>query len=197
MSKSFTFSDGLSRKGYHHGNLREALIEAARFLVTEKGPQGFTLIEAARLADVSPAAPYRHFKDREALVAEVSRLGAQAFERRMRAAAEGAPSPAARLMALGQAYLAFAREDPGLYRALFDTNCGPERPRAVLDMLVGTIAAARPDHPDVLGAATGIWALAHGVALLSVSGNWPASGPSPERVLNEGARALVRATAPF
>ena len=55
------------RRGYHHGNLREALIEAALKLISEKGPAGFTFAEAARTAGVSPAAPYRHFRDRDEL----------------------------------------------------------------------------------------------------------------------------------
>ncbi|WP_430321264.1 helix-turn-helix domain-containing protein, partial [Salmonella enterica] len=60
-----------AREGaYHHGNLREALIQAARELIKEKGPAGFTFADAARSAGVSPAAPYRHFRDREALLAD-------------------------------------------------------------------------------------------------------------------------------
>ena len=61
------------RRGYHHGNLREALIGAAVELIAQHGPAGFTVAEAARLAGVSPGAPYRHFRDAEALLAEVAR----------------------------------------------------------------------------------------------------------------------------
>ena len=67
-------------RGYHHGNLKEALIQAARQLIAEKGPAGFTFADAARSAGVSPAAPYRHFRDREALLADVAREGFQRFE---------------------------------------------------------------------------------------------------------------------
>ena len=63
------------RRGYHHGNLREALIQAAQDLIGAKGPAGFTIAEAARLAGVSPAAPYRHFRDAESLLAEVATRG--------------------------------------------------------------------------------------------------------------------------
>src|SRR5690606_22132344 len=63
------------RRGYHHGNLREALVEAALDLIGAKGPAGFTFAEAARHAGVSPAAPYRHYRDRDALLAEVARRG--------------------------------------------------------------------------------------------------------------------------
>ena len=60
-------------RGYHHGNLKEALIRAALQLIAEKGPAGFTFAEAARFAGVSPAAPYRHFRDRDDLLADVAR----------------------------------------------------------------------------------------------------------------------------
>lgn len=192
MSKPFTSGDdGLARKGYHHGNLREALIEAARFLITERGPQGFTLIEAARLVNVSPAAPYRHFKDRDALVSEVAAIAAETFERRMRIAGETAVTPQARMEAFGGAYLAFAREEPGLYRALFDTPCTLSRPTLIFKALEASIKDLRPDHPDPGGAAQAVWALSHGVALLVQSGQWPASGKTPDDVLSLGARSLL------
>jgi AcrR family transcriptional regulator len=72
MSWSKDGSDG-GRRGYHHGNLREALIRAALELIAEKGPGGLTFAEAARAAGVSSAAPYRHFRDRDALMADVAR----------------------------------------------------------------------------------------------------------------------------
>src|SRR3954451_8033387 len=67
-------------RGYHHGNLREALIRAALDLIAKKGTAGFTFAEAARFAGVSPAAPYRHFRDRDELIANVALRGFVAFE---------------------------------------------------------------------------------------------------------------------
>ena len=72
-------NDG-GRRGYHHGNLREALIKAALDLISEKGPAGFTFAEAARAAGVSAAAPYRHYRDRDALIADVAKRGYELFE---------------------------------------------------------------------------------------------------------------------
>ncbi|MGZ3411043.1 MAG: TetR/AcrR family transcriptional regulator, partial [Xanthobacteraceae bacterium] len=66
-------------RGYHHGNLKEALIRAALELIAKKGPAGFTFAEAARFAGVSPAAPYRHFRDRDELLADVARRGFEQF----------------------------------------------------------------------------------------------------------------------
>ena len=74
---SWTGQGGFERRGYHHGNLREALVEAAATLIAEKGPAGFTIAEAARLAGVSPGAPYRHFRDAEALLAAATTTGIQ------------------------------------------------------------------------------------------------------------------------
>src|SRR3569833_466452 len=70
---------GGHRRGYHHGNLREALMKAALDLIAAKGTAGFTFAEAARAAGVSPAAPYRHYRDRDALMADVARRGFEAF----------------------------------------------------------------------------------------------------------------------
>ena len=104
---------GSGRRGYHHGNLREALVRAALDLIAEKGAAGFTFAEAARAAGVSPAAPYRHFRDRDALMADVAKRGFEQFEKRLAAAwDEGRPNPLTSLERLGRAYLAFAREEP-------------------------------------------------------------------------------------
>src|SRR5271169_7157189 len=85
---------GYERRGYHHGNLREALVEAALALIAEKGPAGFTIAEAARLAGVSPGAPYRHFRDAEALLAEVALRGFERFAAALAAAwNNGRPDP--------------------------------------------------------------------------------------------------------
>src|ERR1700745_1055600 len=88
-------------RGYHHGNLREALIRAALELIAQKGPAGFTVAEAARLAGVSPAAPYRHFRDAEALMAEVALRGFQRLaEFLSKAWNSGAPNPVAAFEAM-------------------------------------------------------------------------------------------------
>ena len=87
------------RGSYHHGNLREALIRGALQLIAEKGPAGFTIAEAARSAGVSPAAPYRHFRDRDELIADVALRGFERFEAELaRAWNDGRPSPALSLI---------------------------------------------------------------------------------------------------
>jgi AcrR family transcriptional regulator len=103
----------MSKQGYHHGNLRQALVEAALRLIEEKGPTGFTLSEAAKSAGVTPAAVYRHFEGREALIEEGARQGYAIFADLMEHAwADGKPSALAAFGAVGRAYLAFARRYP-------------------------------------------------------------------------------------
>ena len=93
----------MTKRGYHHGNLRQALVEAALGLIAEMGPQGFTLSEAAKAADVTPAAVYRHFAGRDDLLAEVARQGYEIFADLMAFAyAGGKPSDLAAIEATGR-----------------------------------------------------------------------------------------------
>src|SRR6266705_5172645 len=111
-----TFYMSWSRQGgrsgprsYHHGNLKEALIRAALELIAQKGPAGFTFAEAARWAGVSPAAPYRHFRDRDELLVDVARRGFDRFEVTLtRAWDDGRPDPFKAFERVGKAYLDFA-----------------------------------------------------------------------------------------
>ena len=110
-------------RGYHHGNLREALLRAALELIAEKGPAGFTFAEAARWAGVSPAAPYRHFRDRDELLASVALRGFEQFEAALsRAWDDGRPDAFTALDRLGRAYLEFARIEPAYYSAMFEAG---------------------------------------------------------------------------
>jgi AcrR family transcriptional regulator len=189
------------RRNYHHGNLREALIAAALDLIAAKGPAGFTFAEAARQAGVSPAAPYRHFRDRDALMADVARRGFELFEQRLAAAwDEGRPSPLAALERLGGGYLAFAREEPAYFAAMFEAGLSvaahrelaeaSDRAFAVLRGACEAIAAAAPaqKRPPALMMALHIWSLAHGIASLFARGD-AARRPlpmTPEELLEAG-----------
>ncbi|MCV6824417.1 MULTISPECIES: TetR/AcrR family transcriptional regulator [Halocynthiibacter] len=116
------------KRGYHHGNLREALVEAALGLIEQKGPTGFTLSEAAKRAGVTPAAVYRHFEGREDLIAEAARQGYEIFGDLMEYAySTGQPSALASFEATGRAYLAFARRYPGHYVAMFESGISVNR----------------------------------------------------------------------
>src|SRR5437667_1558587 len=111
MSWSRQGDDGDGRRGYHHGNLREALIRAALDLIAKKGPAGFTFADAARSAGVSSAAPYRHFRDRDALIADVAPRGFELFAAHLEHAwNDGRPEPFAAFEHVGTAHLAFAHD---------------------------------------------------------------------------------------
>ncbi|WP_414694601.1 TetR/AcrR family transcriptional regulator [Pedococcus sp.] len=165
---------------YHHGNLRSTLIETATELAATKGPDGVVLREVARLAGVSHNAAYRHFADREELLAEVAAIGLQRLAAAMRRrlagvrATEPAARAVARLRATGRAYVEFALDEPGLFRVAFSTApapCEGADPYAVLlaalDDLValGLLDAARRD-----GAAVTCWSAVHGFAELHLTG---------------------------
>src|SRR5580658_4182355 len=120
---SWSRQDDASRRGYHHGNLREALIRAALDLIAQKGPAGFTFADAARWVGVSSAAPYRHFRDRFALIADVARRGFELFAEHLdRAWNDGRPEPFTAFENVGRAYLAFARDEPAYYSAMFEVG---------------------------------------------------------------------------
>jgi AcrR family transcriptional regulator len=166
-------------RGYHHGNLKEALLRAALELIAQKGPAGFTFAEAARWAGVSPAAPYRHFRDRDELLANIALRGFRQFEEALaRAWDEGRPDVFFALDRLGRAYLDFARSEPAYYSAMFEAGIpltdNPElreagdRAFAVLRSAAEKLCAQVParDRPPTLMVALHIWAMAHGIASL-------------------------------
>lgn len=185
------------RDRYHHGNLREALLEAATSLIRENGPNGFSFAEVARLAGVSAAAPYRHFRDRSALVAEVARLGFEKFESEMRGAwRDGEPDPRTAFNACGRAYLRFARAHPAVYAAMFEPSLSlDEEPglRAASDRAFDVLlhAAERlcaelpeAERPPARMVALHVWSLSHGIASLFVVGAGARTIPgSPEEML--------------
>jgi AcrR family transcriptional regulator len=191
-----------ARRGYHHGNLREALIDAALDLIAEKGPAGFTFAEAARHAGVSPAAPYRHFRDRDALMADVARRGFERFAQQLAAGwDEGRPDLRTAFDRLGKAYLGFARSEPAYFSAMFEAGLSMAEHRelqqagdsafAVLRGACEAIVAGMPagKRPPPTMMALHIWALSHGIASLFARGD-AARRPlpmSPEELLEAAA----------
>lgn len=166
-------------RGYHHGNLREALIRAALELIAKKGPAGFTFAEAARWAGVSPAAPYRHFRDRDELLADVARRGFEQFAETLERARDGGkPEPFAAFERVGKAYLQFARAEPSYYSAMFEAGVPLEASAeltAAGDRAFGVIRTASEKliermplghRPPALMMALHVWSLAHGIASL-------------------------------
>src|SRR5688572_12942538 len=172
------------RRGYHHGNLREALTKAALDLIAEKGPTGFSFAEAARAAGVSPAAPYRHFRDRDALMAEIATRGFEAFAHELTRAWDGGrPDPYTAFINLGRAYLAFARAEPAYYAAMFEgalphdsypaLDAAGRQAFDVLREASEALCALMPKQkrPPTLMMSLHIWSMAHGIASLFARGD--------------------------
>ncbi|MEZ5898247.1 MAG: TetR-like C-terminal domain-containing protein [Hyphomicrobiaceae bacterium] len=173
-----------SKRGYHHGNLREALIKAALDLISQKGPAGFTFAEAARAAGVSAAAPYRHYRDRDALLADVARRGYELFQDSLTTAwNDGKPDPHTAFHALGRSYLAFAKREPAYFAAMFeaglafdafpDLRDAGDKAFAILRDACGTLIETLPaeKRPPVMMMALHIWSLSHGIASLFARGD--------------------------
>ena len=174
-----SWGKGQGPRGYHHGNLKEALVRAALELIAEKGPAGFTFADAARWAGVSPAAPYRHYRDRDALIADVARRGFEAFAVALEHAwGDGKPNVLTAFDRLGRAYLQFANTEASFYSAMFeagvaadsdpDLRLASERAFAVLRSASEKLVALAPakERPPALMVALHIWSMTHGIASL-------------------------------
>lgn len=194
------------KRGYHHGDLKRALIESALDLIEQKGPQGFTISEAAKDAGVTPAAVYRHFAGREDLIAEIARQGYEIFADLLDYAyAGGEPSALQAFEAVGRAYLAFARKYPGHYVAMFESgvslNANPELAHAarramdVLEKAAVRLSERIPPEkrppPSMFSAH--VWALSHGVVELFARGQPGRKSPfPPEELLESGIGIYLR-----
>jgi AcrR family transcriptional regulator len=183
-----------ARESYHHGDLRRALLDTALALVSERGPEGFSLREAARAVGVSPAAAYRHFADKPALLSALAAEGHGRLAGVMEKAVARLPAELPRgaravaaFGAIGLAYVEFAVKNPSFFRVMFgpamkvegfEPCCAPSGRDAydilgfVLDELVrtGAIPAGRRAGGEVVA-----WSIVHGFATLVVDGALPMS----------------------
>lgn len=196
----------MAKRGYHHGNLRKALVDAALVLIEERGPTGFTLSEAAKTAGVTPAAVYRHYAGREDLIAEAARQGYEIFADLMEHAYNGGkPSALSAFESVGRAYLAFAKKFPGHYVAMFESGISIQRTpelNAVATRALGVmetaavelsqhIPADRRPPPQMFSAH--IWAMSHGVVELFSRGSPGTKSPfPPEDLLESGIGIYLR-----
>ena len=174
-----------ARRTYHHGDLETALLDAADALVAEKGPAGFSLREAARVVGVDPAACYRHFRDREAVLQALARRGFTRLATTFADVADAArrKKPVDVVRALGHTYVQFAVAAPSAFRAMFGPNGFDARdPRlrgdyrdgiGAYERLQRTISAwATADglSIEIEDASLVLWSGVHGFAMLFVDG---------------------------
>ena len=196
----------MAKRGYHHGNLRQALVDAALMLIEQRGPTGFTLSEAAKQAGVTPAAVYRHFDGREALIAEAALQGYEIFGDLMQYAYESRqPSALKAFEATGRAYLAFARKYPGHYIAMFESGVQinrsaalasvANRANAVLEQAASDLSQHIPPEkrPPASMVSAHIWAMSHGVVELFARNSPGRASPfPPEDLLESGIGIYLR-----
>ena len=213
-------ADSPGRKPYHHGALHSALIEASIALAREGGPDRVILREAARAAGVSHSAAYRHFSDREALLAEVSQHARHELAAEMRRRVKRSKDPRQRLRAVGTAYIDFALSEPGLFRAAFTshpatspdaepdpatrggdpthTSAGDDPYEILGRVLDEAQAAGLLDPHRRPGAEIAAWSAVHGLAGLLLDGPLPTSAAaikfSRRRVLDLLERGLLNGT---
>jgi AcrR family transcriptional regulator len=191
-----------SDRPYHHGNLRQALLDAALELLQAGDEQGVSLRTVAARAGVSNGAPYRHFQDREALMAAVATVG---FERLLQSLLQARESAGegAEMQEMATAYLAFASKNAGLYRVMFTENHLAIRyeeglarsSTAAFQILQDAIDASAPTthgKENSKQVATAIWAGLHGTALLASGRLIPVGGPTGEGHAEAEGAAVAR-----
>jgi AcrR family transcriptional regulator len=197
--------------GYHHGDLRKALVAAALKLVAKHGVEAFSLREAARAVGVSPAAAYRHFEDRSALLKALAHEGLARLALKMEEAvvtAPGAPgSPAraaAELAGIGAAYVEFAVANGSHFRVMFGPWCdladelapellprGRDPLQLLVDTLDGMVRAGAITAPARQGAEIFAWSAVHGFASLVVEGGLPLDGEERARAYGVVQRTIL------
>jgi AcrR family transcriptional regulator len=195
---------------YHHGDLRSALVDAAIGVIAERGVRGFSMAEASRRLGVTTAAPYRHFADRDELLAAVAARALTVFAAMLSTAADvvagaaaeadAVDTPADRLAAMAGAYVRFAAQQRPLFDTLFssglDKSRHPELQRAwePVDALLTTVVLEVCDGDAVAAEALSdaIEASAHGYAMLLSDGEY---GHGPDVVSATADRAIASARA--
>ena len=172
-------------RGYHHGDLRRTLIDAAMALVTEEQNWDFSLREVARRAGVSHNAPYNHFPEKLHLLDAIAASGFEALEQKMRSAIADLADGKAAVRAIAHAYIAFATSNPALYRLMFGPEfarpdfcavsseaAGESAKNVLREVIVRGIADRRFDVRDDPGsiemAILSCWSLVHGLAMLMI-----------------------------
>lgn len=166
---------------YHHGDLRRALIEAALGMLQEEKDWQFTLREVARRAGVSHAAPYRHFPDKAALLAELAKVGFDKMGEQLSAATQENLSVEEQFIAAANAYIEFGTSNPALYHLMFSADAGEkeevhlhERAMATLNVLITLLKRGQEEGAfktrPIQGHAAACWSQVHGLTMLAING---------------------------
>jgi AcrR family transcriptional regulator len=205
--ESFTAVSGRRAKPYHHGGLKVALIDGAVELIAERGVRRFSVAELSRRLGVTVAAPYRHFVNRDELLAAVAVRALQTFGKALAAQSSETDPPEQRLAAMAAGYVRFAAEQPALFRVVFGLGLDKKRSHPELRqayenveaMLEACVAELCPGDPDAAARLTdAIEATAHGYAALLTDqpeSPDPADIDSAAEQASNAARALIQGRA--
>lgn len=186
---------------YHHGNLREALVEAGLVLLESQASADFSLRELARQVGVSPNATYRHFANKEALMAAMAAEGFRRFAAAQQKAYLRECGPRQRFMAAGHAYVRFARDNPALFRLMFGPFTANHRTPemesagtvafAGLCLGVAAVMELSPEDPQVMAAALHAWSVAHGLSHLLLDGQLQHFSGDLETLVDTALRQVI------
>ena len=171
----------LAKDGYHHGDLRAGLIEATRRLVEEKGPEHLSVSQAARLAGVSTAAPYKHFKDKDDLLRAVAYEGmGRQFTQMQETLAPLPLGSMDRIVAMGHVYVDFAKAEPAVFRLMFGLSDGHEGDELLIgqgkqvfgfvQMQCAQFRGSNVIEEQDVRRAFQLWSFVHGLSFLQIDG---------------------------
>ncbi|NJO55930.1 MAG: TetR/AcrR family transcriptional regulator [Rhodospirillales bacterium] len=189
MSADRDGADAVKPKGkYHHGDLKEALIQAAYALVSQRGAENFSLADACRLAGVSTAAPYKHFRDRDEILEAVVTRGFDVLsDRSMAAVRTAGEGTLAGIVAMGEAYVRFAVDEQGLFRLMFGQHpvlkqsaCVVSDGKRCFTQVIEQVAlycARNGVAGDADLIAIRLWTFVHGASALIIDGDYAVVAP--------------------
>jgi AcrR family transcriptional regulator len=170
-----------TKDSYHHGDLKESLIQAAITLIREQGPDHFSMADACKVAGVSKAAPYRHFTNRDDLLHSVIQQGFSLMSAEMKTACAGlVPGSDKRIIKLGMTYVNFAIKEPDLFKLMFgnripDMELDENSPgRATFQLLLDEIISRTrlTDVAELMAVALPLWTLVHGASTLTIDNSY-------------------------
>jgi AcrR family transcriptional regulator len=173
-----------TKQRFHHGNLREALVAAARDLLIEHGPDGFTLADACRRAGVTTAAPYKHFRSKQEVLQEIVSRGFNELAAvTARAVAEAGPGTIAGMTAMVISYLDFAVAQPAVFSLMFGHKSDLKKSESgslCLKHLINEVSVWGREHGQKADAelvAIRLWTFVHGASCLELDGDYERVAP--------------------
>jgi len=194
----------LMKQAYHHGDLRNALVSEGLKLLEQNGNSDFTLRDLASQVGVSPAAPYSHFEDKDALLAAIATVGFGQLRDFLEKAIAGVADPSQRYVCMGEAYVQFGTDHPALYKLMFASEelpakralfpelqeAGEAAFRSLTDMLGGMQQSGFLRAGDLDGFGFAVWAHVHGLTSLIITGRVECAGDCAGAAITSTAEAV-------